>query len=389
MLPLRSDRARRRPPVITPALIALTLLSQILYLAIGEAYEGALILDTARPTPWGWVGYAFLHGGMMHILGNMLFLWVFGPDVEDRLGRFGFLLFYLVSGAVAGWAFAAFDQGGRLIGASGAVAGVTGAFLVLFPRVHIKILFLFIIIGIFSIKAWWFIAFKVVYDLMGFSVARGSNVAFSAHLGGYAFGAAVAMGLLGLRIVPREPYDLLSLMKHHSRRKQFHAAAGIDARRRGRVAPVDRAREREPDRPARKKPEASEPDPKLTAARTAVASAASAGAFDRAADAYTELLRAFGATPGAATMSKDAQLGVANALFNRGDHATAAKAYERFLDAYPHDAQAPRVRLMLGLVLARYLNDPVAARAQLLRARESVRDAEDRGLAEALIEELG
>lgn len=386
MLPLRSDRARSRPPVVTPLLIALTLLSQIFYLALGEPYESWLILNTARPTLWGWVGYAFLHAGMLHILGNMLFLWVFGPDVEDRFGRIGFLLFYLVSAAVAGWAFAAFDQGGRLIGASGAVAGVTGAFLVLFPRVQIRILFLFIIIGIFSIKAWWFIAFKVVYDLMGFSVGRGSNIAFSAHLGGYAFGAAVAMALLAMKIVPREPYDLLSLLKHRSRRRQFQAAAGIDTERRRRVAPgVSPAEHRRP----RPKAEPSEPDPKLTAARTAVAASASAGDFERAADAYLELLRAFGATPGAATMSKDAQLGIGNALFHRGDHATAAKAYERFLDAYPHDSETPRVRLLLGLLLARYLNDPVAARAQLVRAKESARDAEDRQLAETLLTELG
>jgi len=387
LLPLRSDRRRRRPPVITPALIALTLLSQIAVYALGDPYQNALILDTARPTAWGWVTYAFLHAGLLHIIGNMLFLWVFGPDVEDRLGRVGFTVFYLAGAAVSAWAFATFDQGGRLVGASGAVAGVTGAFLVLFPRVQIRVLLVFILIGVFALQAWWFIAFKVVWDLMGVGFARGSRVAHSAHLGGYAFGAAVAMGLLMTRILPREPsIDLFSLLQHRSRRRQFQAAAGIDAERRRRVAPgADEDRAESKRLRAIPEPEA---DPKRSAARAAVASAVSAGQYERAADAYLELLRNFGGTPGAATLSKEAQLAVGNTLFNRGDHTSAAKAYERYLDAYPHDPETPRVRLLLGLVLARYLNDPVAAKAQLARAKETVRDADDRELASTLLEEL-
>src|SRR5690606_10854959 len=121
----------------------------------------------------------------LHVLGNMLILWVFGTSVEDRLTRWWFLAFYLVGGAAAGAAHALLESSPAL-GASGAVAAVTGAAIVLFPRSNVKCIVFFFIIGIFNIPAWIFIAFAIAKDIF-FAGLGGGNVAYFAHLGGYAY----------------------------------------------------------------------------------------------------------------------------------------------------------------------------------------------------------
>src|SRR5262245_16325094 len=98
-----------------------------------ERVQNLFILTPGGSRPWSFITYAFLHGNLMHILGNMVFLWVFGPNVEDRFGRIGFLLFYLGGAAASGGLHAMFDSN-PVLGASGAIAAVTGAYLVLFPR---------------------------------------------------------------------------------------------------------------------------------------------------------------------------------------------------------------------------------------------------------------
>jgi membrane associated rhomboid family serine protease len=149
----------------------------------------------------------FLHGGLLHLLGNMLFLWVFGNNVEDRLGPIRFLLFYLVCGYVAAYGFALTTPNSTetLVGASGAVAGVLGAYLVLFPRARV-----FTLLGIFPLvlPAWvvlgsWF-ALQWLY-FQGAGMGQGSNVAYFAHVAGFVAGVVLVVLLGGLDPARRGP----------------------------------------------------------------------------------------------------------------------------------------------------------------------------------------
>jgi membrane associated rhomboid family serine protease len=141
----------------------------------------------------------FLHGGWLHILGNMLFLWVFGNNVEDRMGRFWYLAFYLFCGYVAayGFAFGNAHSHETLVGASGAIAGVLGAYLVLFPQARVTSLlpigFIFLPL---RLPAWvvlggWFLL-QWLYS-SGTAVASGAGVAYVAHVFGFAAGALIAL----------------------------------------------------------------------------------------------------------------------------------------------------------------------------------------------------
>lgn len=142
----------------------------------------------------------FLHGGWMHIIGNMLFLWIFGDNVEYRLGRFGYLVTYLGTGVFATLFFALFVPHSQvpLIGASGAISGVLGCYFLWYPRNRVKtFLFLFpFILGTYLIPARWVLGFFLLVDnLLPFLLSRGgagSGVAHGAHIGGFLAGLAVA-----------------------------------------------------------------------------------------------------------------------------------------------------------------------------------------------------
>jgi len=145
----------------------------------------------------------FLHGGWMHIIGNMWFLWIFGDNVEDRMGRAGFLCFYLLSGLAAGVLHIVFNPSSRVptVGASGAIAGVMGAYLLLFPYARVLTLVpIFIFLQTIELPAVWFLGF---WFLMNFLSGIGSlaahtgagGVAWWAHIGGFLVGLLWALPL--------------------------------------------------------------------------------------------------------------------------------------------------------------------------------------------------
>jgi membrane associated rhomboid family serine protease len=154
----------------------------------------------------------FLHGGLLHLLGNMLFLFVFGNNVEDRLGRVRYLLFYLACGYAAAYGFALANPNSTdtLVGASGAIAGVLGAYLVLFPRARVTSLVPFIFFIPVWLPAWvvlgsWFVL-QWLYSV-GAGSAEGAGVAYLAHVVGFVAGIVLVILLGGLqaRRPPREP----------------------------------------------------------------------------------------------------------------------------------------------------------------------------------------
>jgi membrane associated rhomboid family serine protease len=146
----------------------------------------------------------FLHGGWLHILGNMLFLWVFGNNVEDMFGRLKFLVFYLFCGYVATYGFAVgnADTTTTLVGASGAIAGVLGAYLVLFPRARVTSLVPFLFFIPVWLPAWvvlgsWFVLQWLYFQ--GAATAEGAGVAYLAHVVGFAAGVVLIILFGGLR----------------------------------------------------------------------------------------------------------------------------------------------------------------------------------------------
>jgi rhomboid family protein len=152
----------------------------------------------------------FLHGSWLHLLGNMLFLWVFGNNVEDRLGRVRYLLFYLVCGYAATYGFALADPNSTttLVGASGAIAGVLGAYLILFPRARVTSLVPFLLFLPARLPAWivlgsWFVL-QYIYA-QGASVGAGAGVAYLAHVVGFIAGMVLIILLGGLAQSRRPP----------------------------------------------------------------------------------------------------------------------------------------------------------------------------------------
>lgn len=177
-----------------------------------ERYETTISTYAMVPDHWqNWKTLftsMFLHGDPMHLLGNMLFLYIAGDNVEDRLGHLSYLVFYLLAG-LAGSAVhivysTQFGAGGGTptIGASGAIAGVMGAYLILFPKVQVKFMLWFIIfVRFFTLPAWGVIGAWVVSQVMmaraqwhGVAGKEDAMVAVFAHLGGFAFGALIGIG---------------------------------------------------------------------------------------------------------------------------------------------------------------------------------------------------
>lgn len=147
----------------------------------------------------------FLHANWMHVLGNMLFLWVFGDNVEDILGHGKYLLFYLLCGVVAGMAQVLIDPGSRIpmVGASGAIAGVMGAYLVKFPHSRVVMAAWFIIIFTFDLPAWLMLVYWFLMQVFGGfgsigDMSQQGGTAFFAHVGGFVAGL-VLINLLGTR----------------------------------------------------------------------------------------------------------------------------------------------------------------------------------------------
>jgi membrane associated rhomboid family serine protease len=162
--------------------------------------EACPVVTEKGKSPFLSVLYAmFLHGGWLHILGNMLFLYVFGNNIEDRMGRIKFLLFYLFCGYVAayGFAFGNAQSTTTLVGASGAIAGVLGAYLVVFPRARVtSVVPLGFIFFPLKLPAWavlggWFLL-QWLYS-SGTAVASGAGVAYLAHVFGFIAGAVIAL----------------------------------------------------------------------------------------------------------------------------------------------------------------------------------------------------
>lgn len=143
------------------------------------------------------ITYAFFHADWLHLFSNMLFLWVFGDNIEDALGHVKFTLFYLVCAVLSALVFFAFagSDGGWLIGASGAVAGVMGAYIVLYPHARVFVLFQIVIPIPLPVPALWMLGFWAAMQVFYLVIGDTSPVAWSAHIGGLIVGALLCIPL--------------------------------------------------------------------------------------------------------------------------------------------------------------------------------------------------
>jgi membrane associated rhomboid family serine protease len=379
--------------VVTEGII---LVNALVYLAgmIGR-YSGAFDEETfmlwghfepQQFRVWQLITTQFMHdpSGLWHIAFNMLFLWVFGAAVENRLGRIGFAAFYLVGGAVAALGHMIVSEV-PVIGASGAVAAVTGAFLALFPRSRIVLLFL---LGgaIISIPSLWFIGFYFCIDLLNQTVsllgsARG-GVAYMAHLAGYVYGFGVAFVLLATGVVTRGDCDVFYLYRQARRRAAMRAATRGTAAGAWESAAADTGK-----RLADNAASTASPTPQqqqILDLRAEINRLAAAHDLPEAASRYRTLLDQ---APDS-VFHEQRQLELANQLYLQQDHQHAAAAYELLLDRYPAISGAAEVRLILGMLYARRLERPQRAAELIGSARPLLRDAAQTALADELLAEL-
>jgi membrane associated rhomboid family serine protease len=232
MIPLRDANPTRRTPYMTLAIIVACFVGYAWELGL-LASGGEVALDrfltqwvpADLTTAWSHGDYLsaetatlftsqFLHGSWFHLLGNMLFLWIFGNNVEDRLGSLGFLLFYLAGGVLAGLSQVAIDPASTVptIGASGAIAAILGAYAMFFPRARVSTLvFLGFFYQLIDVPAILVLGFWFVLQILDGIVSTGPSsaggIAFFAHIGGFVAGALAArvIILVGVRRRPAVP----------------------------------------------------------------------------------------------------------------------------------------------------------------------------------------
>jgi membrane associated rhomboid family serine protease len=228
LIPLHDDNPRRRTPVATIAIIAAVLLAWFVAQGAGQGFDyarsicdfgmipgeltgraiGAIVplgdglVCVVDPAPaWHTVLTSmFLHGDWFHLIGNLWFLWLFGDNIEDHLGTLGFVVLYVICGLAAAMVQLVIDPASPIpmVGASGAISGVMGAYIVLFPRVPVRVLAILIVIPlVFRLPAILILGYWFLLQILGALPQLGggaeAGVAFWAHIGGFVAGALIAL----------------------------------------------------------------------------------------------------------------------------------------------------------------------------------------------------
>ena len=371
LLPIRTSIRPGRTPYANYALIAVNTVIFVLsywphkdpQTGIGEilrSWAQPLMLTPANPHLWQFITYAFLHGGLLHIFGNMFFLYIFGNNVNDKLGNFGYVCFYLAGGVFSAVGHTLLNDN-PVLGASGAVAAVTGAYLVFFPQTLITIVYWFYIIGTMDIPALYFIAFKmIIIDNVIWRYTP--DVAYDAHLSGYAFGILGSLLLLATRLTSTSHFDLWAMIKQWNRRRRYRdsISSGYDpftglGSKKIKAKAVSKQKE----------------SPEINKLKEEIAKNIYEHNLPTAAEMYLELM----SLDDTQIIQRQHLLDIANQLASEGRHKQAAAAYEKFLAHYGNYEYIEQVELMLGLIYSRYLDKADLAIKHLSLAEKKLSDS--------------
>ncbi len=362
LLPIRTNMPLRSTPVVNYLLLVANI--SIFLVTRHGLRSGALngyILQASFPLLHQFLTHAFLHAGWAHLAGNMLFLYIFGNNVNDRLGNVGYLGFYLASAFFAGLGHV-YMEPTSAVGASGAIAAVTGMYLILLARTRVTVFYWIIFfLGTFEIPALIWILLHFGWDLY-YSLSGGPlQIAYSAHVAGYLFGFVVGLLLLVFHLVRKSNYDLLSQFS----KTAYRLKAGKGSAIKQDFTPKQR---------------------EVLSLRQEILDSLASHELPRAVELYLRLQ----VSEPAEVLPVQAQLDVANHLMAQGDYEQAAGAYELFLKTYKNYGQIAQVQLMLGLVYTRYLNELSRAREHLSGALERLpADSSARQMCQTELDRIG
>jgi len=365
ILPIGDDNPKEKTPYVHYAIMIVNVLVFFHVAGFRSAAEYERFYRT-----WGLVPAAFnvvslftsmyLHAGLMHLAGNMLFLWIVGDNVEDRVGHVGYLVFYHAAGAVAtlahAWAYPASTM--PLVGASGAISGMMGAYAVFFPHAKIKIwywVWLFFT-NVVYVSAKWAVALWFLEQLLlrWATGAAGSGVAYEAHIGGLVFGVATAAVLRETLL--REQDTVRRIVRPRpAGGPTLQWVTDADGRR---VFEAEVAR-----------PSAGDLPPQANDLKGLTSSLAEGDLRT----AYRYFTRATSAAGGSA-IDPATMMKLGGALVMTGQYGPAARVYEVVVETYPDASDTPEAAFRLGTILSRSFRDYTRARDFLVRAQQTHRD---------------
>ncbi len=325
------------------------------------------MLTPIHPYLWQFVSYAFLHSSIMHIFGNMYFLYLFGNNVNDKLGHTNYLCLYF-GGAVFAGVGHAFTHINPVLGASGAVAAVTGAYLVLFPQTLITVLYWFLIIGTMELSALYFIAFKlIVWDNIVEPRFSPDAIAYGAHLAGYAFGIAAILIMLATGLISSSHFDLWAMIKRWNQRRRYRdvLSNGFDPFTGRTTAKQIKVKE------VKKTAAQQKLEERIKQLRSEIAGRMLQHNLSAATEAYLELIE----LDGEQLLPLQYLLDIANQLASESKYAESAQTYEKFLTHYNKYEYIEQVELMVGILYSRYLNKPELAIKHLQTAVKKLSDS--------------
>lgn len=377
LLPIRTSIRPWRTPYANYALIVANALFFLLtyqphrnpLTGSGEILRPAALqfmLTPLRPHLWQFISYAFLHSSIMHIAGNMFFLYLFGDNVNDKLGHIGYLCLYFAGAVFSGIGHTLMSSN-PVIGASGAVATVTGAYLVLFPQTLITIFYwFFYFIDTLELSALYFIAFKlIVWDNIVEPRFSPDAIAYSAHLAGYAFGIVAMLIMLASGLISSSRFDLWAMIKRWNQRRRYRDVAlssygpfaGLTTAKQIKVKEVKKTAAQQ------------QREERIKQLRNEIASRIQHN-LPAAAEAYLELIE----LDNEQILPRQHLLDIANQLASESKHTESAKAYEKFLTHYSNYEYIEQVELMVGILYSRYLHKPELAIKHLQAAAQKLSD---------------
>ena len=381
ILPIRTESVVRRTPTLNYILIGI---NAVCFLLLDEGLFGGamtefkqryLFFRSDEPALHQFFTYQFLHADVMHLLGNMIFLWVFGNSVNAKMGNGPYLVFYLAGGVFAAWGYGWMNPGfSYLLGASGAVASITTAYLALFPRSRVTVfVWLFFFIHFIELPAMVIIGVKIIVwdNIVAPWLGQSEQIAHGAHLSGYFFGFAGALGMLLVRALPRDQFDILAVWKRWKQRRDFSAVMS-DPAAAARAQHGSVARQVSYDPNERSEHDAS--IEKIADLRGQIAGALERGDVDEGVTLYEQLITDHPDQ----CMSERQQLEIARACYGSGRFEQAAAAFRRLVESYPQSVEVGNVGLLLGIIYARDLKKFDEAEPYLAGAMDALRDEERR-----------